>query len=203
MWNTIDLIGRKFGRLTVVGREKNDKNNRTRWICHCDCGTEKIIYGDSLRAGRTKSCGCYRIQFLTLPNNRAAFHKMYTTYKWNAKQRNIVFDITEESFRGLCEQSCFYCGAGPHEKTYQFGPSFCANGVDRVDSKIGYVDGNCVSCCRVCNKMKMDFTIDEFIGQIRRIYNHFSIHGDMVYSDLAERVANGFRWNEKNAIRME
>ena len=56
----IDLTGNQFGRLTVVRRVENDKRGRTRWLCHCDCGNEKVIAGASLRSGDTKSCGCFQ-----------------------------------------------------------------------------------------------------------------------------------------------
>ena len=57
-----DLTGRKFGRLTVVERAPNavspSGSNRVRWLCQCECGNQKIVYGQSLRKGSTKSCGC-------------------------------------------------------------------------------------------------------------------------------------------------
>ena len=56
----IDLTGKKFGRLTV--QYKTDKKQRNEWIWHClcDCGNEYNVIGSSLRAGRTKSCGCLK-----------------------------------------------------------------------------------------------------------------------------------------------
>jgi hypothetical protein len=48
-----DLIGKRFGRLTVLSRVPGNK-----WLCRCECGTEKNIYGGSLRNGLSRSCGC-------------------------------------------------------------------------------------------------------------------------------------------------
>ena len=31
------------------------------WLCRCNCGKTKILFGGSLRSGGTKSCGCYRM----------------------------------------------------------------------------------------------------------------------------------------------
>ena len=68
----IDLAGQRFGRLTVIGRAPNKVirtylpggdsylNWVTMWHCKCDCGNEKDIESQSLRLGRTRSCGCYR-----------------------------------------------------------------------------------------------------------------------------------------------
>lgn len=52
-----NLVGRKFGKLTVVSR---DKSHTGKWFCNCDCGTKNIsLKGSSLKCGTTKSCGCY------------------------------------------------------------------------------------------------------------------------------------------------
>ena len=57
MSKTIDLIGQRFGRLTVVSRAEN-KCGRTNWHCKCDCGNERDILAINLTRGFTKSCGC-------------------------------------------------------------------------------------------------------------------------------------------------
>lgn len=59
MANLIDLVGQRFGRLLVVSKAES-RDNMTMWKCVCDCGNETIVYGNNLRRGYTKSCGCYR-----------------------------------------------------------------------------------------------------------------------------------------------
>lgn len=57
--NIKNLIGQKFGRLTVIGIA--DTNTRkTFWICQCDCGNMKNVRSDSLQSGAIKSCGCLK-----------------------------------------------------------------------------------------------------------------------------------------------
>ena len=53
----LDLTGQVFGRLTVVSRAENS-NGRTRWLCLCECGNNKIVPSDALRSGKSRSCGC-------------------------------------------------------------------------------------------------------------------------------------------------
>lgn len=53
---TKSLLGEKFGRLAVVGQAEN-QGSRTRWLCVCDCGNEKVLTKNRLTNG-TKSCGC-------------------------------------------------------------------------------------------------------------------------------------------------
>lgn len=52
-----DMVGRRFGRLTVVRQDPDIDYN---WICVCDCNpnVERSYQGTQLRAGRFKSCGC-------------------------------------------------------------------------------------------------------------------------------------------------
>ena len=58
----LNLVGRKFGRMMVLSRYGNGKRARARWLCRCDCGTEKVVNGMDLTSESTTSCGCYRIE---------------------------------------------------------------------------------------------------------------------------------------------
>lgn len=57
-----NLIGKRFGKLIVVGQSNNDKYEKTTWICKCDCGNIKIVSRNHLMMGNVKSCGCLRIK---------------------------------------------------------------------------------------------------------------------------------------------
>ena len=54
------MIGRNFGRLTVIEYAGTDKGQKKRYKCICECGKYHIARGDNLKRGCTKSCGCYR-----------------------------------------------------------------------------------------------------------------------------------------------
>lgn len=54
-----DLIGRLFGRLTVVYKGMpHPGSGRSRWFCQCECGNSKLVETSSLLQGKTLSCGC-------------------------------------------------------------------------------------------------------------------------------------------------
>jgi hypothetical protein len=53
------LIGQRFGRLTVLARAGSDRNQHTLWRCCCDCGTFSTTRANALRMGKATSCGCY------------------------------------------------------------------------------------------------------------------------------------------------
>lgn len=54
----INLIGQVFGKWTVINKsEKRSRNGGIYWHCKCDCGKEKDVLSQSLRNGRSLSCG--------------------------------------------------------------------------------------------------------------------------------------------------
>lgn len=57
MKNHPSMVGLQFGRFTVL-RMENKGKNFILWLCRCECGNEKAVRGNHLRAGRTQSCGC-------------------------------------------------------------------------------------------------------------------------------------------------
>ena len=69
MARLINLIGQKFGRLTVICRGPDyiqpSGNKKVQWICECECidpktqqHTRTLVRGENLRSGHTQSCGC-------------------------------------------------------------------------------------------------------------------------------------------------
>ena len=58
-----DLTGQKFGRLTVLKFDEI-KNKHYFWICKCDCGKICSVESSQLKSGKTKSCGCYKIDII-------------------------------------------------------------------------------------------------------------------------------------------
>jgi hypothetical protein len=82
--NIKDLTGMRLGSLIPI-KYRIEKGNRVRWLCKCDCGREKWIFGWMIISGHSKSCGCeimihsrmksyekgkYQRKEYTLPNGR-------------------------------------------------------------------------------------------------------------------------------------
>lgn len=57
MAKLIDLTSNKYGKLTVTG-VSHRKGRYTFWAVKCECGTEKVVSGENLKSGSTRSCGC-------------------------------------------------------------------------------------------------------------------------------------------------
>lgn len=57
----LDMLGERYGKLTVV-KEVEKKHNKRRFICKCECGNEIVAYMGNLRSGTTRSCGCLQAE---------------------------------------------------------------------------------------------------------------------------------------------
>lgn len=58
MNNLVNLVGQRFGKLTVLERSaSNSKSGNAKWLCKCDCGNTAIVIGSKLRNCHTTSCG--------------------------------------------------------------------------------------------------------------------------------------------------
>lgn len=52
----LKIAGQRFGRLVAIERVQGPPAGL--WLCECDCGQSKAVAGSSLKAGKTRSCGC-------------------------------------------------------------------------------------------------------------------------------------------------
>ena len=169
-----NLIGKTFGQLTVVKYTGIADNKRNLlWECICTCGKSKITTGTKLRSFHTKSCGCLVPLRLRNRNDNweiSAQNLLYAQYKSQAKSRELEFSLDKQLFILLTKQECHYCGTLPKSNIKYGNHLYSYNGLDRVDSSKGYIENNIVPCCSICNTMKFDLTLNEFIEHVKKIY---------------------------------
>lgn len=185
--NTIDLTNKKFGKLLVV-KELKERGNRgqIKWECQCNCGNKHITSGESLRSGKSKSCGCLRKE---APYNKqkdrekAIWKQIYnsTVIKRNKKWK-IKGDISLEDFIFFSKEPCYYCGLewsntaqdrrGWNKNNPVSDTIVRFNGIDRFDSSKGYWKNNVETCCKYCNVAKNTMSEKEFYKFILRVYEH-------------------------------
>lgn len=88
--------------------------------------------------------------------------------KATAKRRKLDFSISLEYYQEkIWNQKCSYCGSVDTN-----------GGMDRVDSSLGYINDNVVSCCQICNTMKLDHSLDKFKKQIAIIYTYLNLQDE-------------------------
>jgi hypothetical protein len=140
----VDIIGQRFGRLTVVSRAGSTNEGKACWNCRCECGQTITAQGKDLRTGHTKSCGCWR-RYIT--GEYARIHGMKNTpeYRSWSQAKGRCNSQTNESYeryggRGI---TMAYEWENSFEAFYaHIGPRPAGHTLDRIDNEKGYQPGN-------------------------------------------------------------
>lgn len=175
-----NLIGKRFGKLTVIEFLKTDKQRRAIWKCKCDCGNYHTASSRHLIGNHVKSCGC--LLSLIGENNRSwkgfgeislsRFNKMKT----EAKRRKIDFELNIEYCWALFLKQNRKCNLSGIPIQFQSkNRIFDGNAsLDRIDSSKGYITNNVQWLHKDVNHMKWDLTTERFKELIKRIYHNFN-----------------------------
>lgn len=174
-----NLEGQRFERLLVVALAyRGPQGGKTKWQCRCDCGKDVIVSGESLGTGQTKSCGCKRsdvMRKVVLASRRPDFQvrRVMKDYLASSKDRGHEFGLEFETFKTLILSNCVYCGTEPRMTLHRYRHTpFRYNGIDRIDNGLGYIPGNVVSCCTICNRAKLNLTHGDFMRWAKRLADH-------------------------------
>lgn len=171
-------MGKRFGRLVVIGTDGVDRYNYKKWLCQCDCGkTRTFVSYWLIRGVGEKSCGCASHDILykgieSLQNFR------FCNYKDRARRKGLEFSLSVEYFIKTTSSPCYYCGS--IDIVHHFSRKkdlFEINGIDRINSSEGYTEKNTVPCCKFCNYAKKDKSLDDFMSWVNRLIKFQSEKG--------------------------
>lgn len=170
-----ELIGKKFGKWTVLRFIKTDKR-KSYFELKCDCGTVQIHQHTNFTTGNSKSCGCKKYDNV----EETQYKIYYKEYRSKAADRKLKFDLSFMLFMSLVLQNCHYCNAEPRKMRHRCrrkdsplrNSYIPVNGIDRMQNNIGYIESNCVPCCPTCNFMKQEHNYDVFLSIVSKIHNH-------------------------------
>ena len=140
-----DLTGQKFGKLTAIEKV----NNEGYWKWQCECGKQKIIKADSVKSGRTRSCGCLNGKNQLVIPEGSKYGKLTVIKKVGRNKHNyIMYEckcdcgntviVKGSSLHGGTTQSCG-CVATEHIKKMQ---PIAANIGRYAGTKIGIISNN-------------------------------------------------------------
>lgn len=182
------VTGQKFHQLTIIELHHQDKRWRRFYTCVCNCGKTRVVQGSHLISGNTRSCGCLHKDAALLnrlPNDQGVINHLILQYKRHARDRGLVFELSKEAFTQLIKMPCHYCGLPPsNNKITKNCDGFLYSGIDRIDSEIGYIEGNTVPCCSTCNLAKRDLSEHDFLRWIKRVYEHQAMADQWVESGV-------------------
>jgi hypothetical protein len=194
------MVGRKFGRLTVLERAANRKNIH-RYACICECGTRTEVAAADLRNGHTKSCGCWASEMTTKRNTSHGQSRSPTYHLWgmmkqrctNPKRkewknyggRGITYDPSWEDFE------VFLSDMGEAPKGLS---------IDRIDVNGNYCKENCrwATDEQQANNTRRNriYTVRGITGSIHQLVRHFEI--PYAPSGILNKITRG--WDVETAL---
>lgn len=196
-----DLVGQTFNYLTVVEFSHTTNNGKSRytfWKCICSCGNEKVVRGDHLKSGNTKSCGCHKKKVdsekaLKLKEVNRKHGKANTSLynKWRAMV-DRCYNIENKRFHDYGEIGIKVCKEWLEFETFEKWA--LSNGykenleIDRINNNDNYEPSNCRYITRKenCNNRRSCIYI-EFNG-VTKTLMQWSEFLNVNYKMLYERV---------------
>ena len=164
-----DYIGQKINKLEILSISDERPHNKTYFICRCECGTTRRVNASKLIRGIVK--GCQKCKNKGVDNlNWSGFEGITGTFWYqikdnaNHKTKKLEFSITQQYAWDLyCKQEkkCALSGLSIPLPKDSYTRSEAS--LDRIDSSVGYTEGNVQWVHKDVNRMKTDLEQEKFI----------------------------------------
>lgn len=203
-----DLIGKTFGRLTVIKKIGPDKNRAIQWLCKCSCGNEHIVITSYLVHGKIKSCGCLQKEELAkrVTTHHLRNNRLYGIWA-NMKQRcynskNPRYNVYGGKGIKICDEwkndfMSFYNWA--IENGYNEKAKYGECTIDRIDVNGNYEPSNCRWI--PMNKQVLNTSKNHYLELNEEKYTvyEWSIITGIKSSTILQRI-NKYHWSVKRAL---
>ena len=173
--NLNNLIGKKYGILTVIKKVDNPTSSSAKWLCKCLCGNTREVVSQSLTKGLTKSCGC-RTNSKMWKGYEGLSSTFWSSILTGARRRNLEVDVSiEDAWKLFIKQNrkCALSGLDiVMEKSYSTHHSTHTASLDRIDSSKGYTKDNIQWVHKRINLMKSNMSDTEFVETCKLVSSY-------------------------------
>jgi len=161
MTKGLELLGKRFGTLTVIKQGPNTGHSSRTWIVRCDCGVERSMRGESLMSGNSSNCGCERKYHKTHGKSKTREYYLFHHAKTRAKKKGLPFNL-DLSDIFIPE----FCPVLTHIRLNNSNSrlGFDSPTVDRLIPQLGYVKGNVRVISWRANNIKTDASWQELMS---------------------------------------
>lgn len=178
-------IGDVFSQLTILAELPERYHTYKQYACICSCGNHTTATSVALNHGLKHSCGCLQKKVAAITGKNtykgqiSIINSLIQDYKKSSHKRNIEYALDIDLFIQLTSDNCYYCGSMPNNEYKNGGcrDIYIYNGIDRVNNNLGYIKGNCVSCCKQCNYAKRVMSHDNFVQWIHKTHEYLKGKG--------------------------
>lgn len=170
MAKLIDETGNIYGDLIVQSRAEDHINpsgkHRVQWNCLCSCGNTCIVMGESLRNGRTKSCGkCGR----------------------NIKNREKISDKITEEMIGKTYNFLKVIGVGDYDidvngKRRRKVICQCLLCNNIIETRANWIKNGTIGSCGHHNKSRGELYVRDFLKT-----KNYKYKEEFSFSDLSDK----------------
>ncbi len=143
MSESLNLSGRKFGKLTAIQVDKSETGRR-KWICLCECGNLTSVSTNQLTSGKTKSCGCLKYE----TKNQTHGLKKTRIYGIWCGMKKRCNNPNDKNYKNYGARAIKVCDEWQDDFVSFYSWSLL-NGyaenltIDRIDNEKGYYPENC------------------------------------------------------------
>ena len=173
-------VGTKFGDYTVIKQGTvRDKRGVAMLSCVCSCGRERLVLSSNLDNGNSKRCSkCRMSNSANLLNSEGSMnvktakgnHHTITNQWWSrirqrSKAANLELDLDLDYLWSIYIAQDMKCNLTGLKIDFTLDVSDdLYPSPDRIDSSVGYVEGNIQLVRKSVNFMKGTLSQDEFIA---------------------------------------
>lgn len=198
-----NLIGKKYGDLTVIGLSDKMSGRKSYWYCQCDCGNEVEVRSDRLTTGNTLSCGC-----LKKAQDRINLTKFHRHKESHTKLHNTWLGIKQRCLNPNNKSYINYGGRGitvckEWSESYENFRDWSLNNgyadnlsIDRIDVNGNYEPSNCrwANAKQQANNRRSNLEIT-YNSETKTLMQWAEVF-NLPYSAVTQRYKRGVRGDE-------